>query len=272
MFAPLKSKSTLDDLPQKTAQAVARVTKSEEQGGDDEAASLIASKVLPVLERIERNTRRNVAALVVSCKANAKAQQTTAKATRTLPASSGSSRAKSVRSSAGSATPKNGTAAQRREVNSVSAVPKGKSARRGFTGSTSSALTKGATGPSGSPQAFLGAIAKATRSAVKQGDQGAATGSGETKSAKALAERKQSDSVQAQKSGLVAALKGGLANWDGRLTGRADPSDAADAAGSAAGGAVWASITELREAAAKMADNERGKDPRGDVHHRDPGL
>jgi len=102
-----------------------------------------------------------------------------------------------------------------------------------------------------------------TRAATKQSCQGATpdSGSGETKSSRALAERRQADSVLAQKTGIVAALKGGLANWDGRLTGRADPSDAADAAGSSAGGAVWASITELKEAAAKMADNERGKAP-----------
>jgi len=260
MFAPLKSKNPLDDLPQKTAQAVARVTKSEDPA-DDEAASLISSKVIPVLERIERNTRRNVAASVAFGKASAKAQQATAKATRTHPASSASSSARSARSSQGSATLKSGTAAQRREANSVSAIPKAKRVREAFTGSVASAPAKGATGPSSSSQALSGAISKATRSAVRRGDQGAATGSGETKSAKALAERKQADSVQAQKTGLVAALKGGLANWDGRLTGRADPSDAADAAGSAAGGAVWASITELRETAAKMADNERGKDP-----------
>jgi len=262
MFPPLKSENTTDDLPQKTAQAVARMTKPDGPS-DDETASLLSNKVLPVLERIERNTRRNVAASVASGKASAKAQQATTKATRTHPASSASFSARSARSSEGSATLKNGTAAQRREANSVSAIPKAKCVREAFTGSTASALAGRAKGLPGSPQAFLGAIAKATRAATKQSGQSATpdSGSGETKSSRALAERRQVDSVLAQKTGIVDALKGGLANWDGRLTGRADPSDAADAAGSAAGGAVWASITELREAAAKMADNERGKDP-----------
>jgi len=244
MFPPLKTpgESLLDSLPEKTAEAVAKVLPAQDADGG--AVDLIDGQVIPLLERIERNTRRGAAAAAKSGPSSPGLSAGPANATTAQKATSpASSRARAERKATA-------PMAEMRQPRRVS-IP-----RPGL------AVQDGAVAPSGvsapvQTQAIAGAVAKATRGV--QDRKRAASGqfvAGESMSARALRESKSNGKSPGQDASPGPAHPHGSKFW-----GKDRSGEAADAAGSATGGPIWGAMMEMKEFAGKVRENGQNADP-----------
>lgn len=249
MFAPLKPKNSLDSLPRKTADAVAKAMPAK--GDADGAVGLIDDKVIPLLERIERNTRRGVAAAKAESHNRAAVNRAVVNVQKSPayspPLARGSRLAAKAISPQEQAQGRRGSAAV---VSEAKAATKRPAAAEGtITGKTAkaAAATQG--------QAVASAIAKATRTEDRKRATNGRFAAGEPKSAVALRASREADAGKRQ----ATALEGLLDDFGGH-GGGGGPSDAKDAAATAVGGPLWGVVTELRDTAAGLdPDSYTGK-------------
>lgn len=240
MFPPLKNpgEGALDSLPRKTADAVAKAMPAQDADGG--TVDLIDGKVIPLLERIERNTRRSVAAA-----AKAGGSRTTG-ATAALPPSAPTYRAKAERQAS----------APLAEFSTVRRVSSGApvAAKVGAT-------AQAGTTPQVRPQDIAKGIARATASIDRNRSASGQFVAGGSKSAQALRESKATDAERADRKGKADAS--GNTIFDGKRTlgGNGRSGEAVDAAGSATGGPIWGAIMEMKEFAGKMREDSQNADP-----------
>lgn len=225
MFPPIKPASPLDSLPKKTADAVAKAMPAiDEDGG---TVDLIDGKVIPLLERIERNTRRGVAAAARSASKVAGGGPVAIAQKAQAPSSS------LVRAERKASLP----IAERRQN----------------SGPTPATTTLD----------VAGAVARATRDTQdrKRTNSGQFV-AGEARSARSLKEAKATDADRASKKGLADAIGGGSHDGDGgKSWGKENSGEATDAAGSAVGGPIWGAVMEMKDFAGKIREENQNSDP-----------
>lgn len=242
MFPPLKQpgEGALDCLPRKTADAVAKAIPAQDADGG--TVDLIDGKVIPLLERIERNTRRSVAAAAAFKAGGSRGTG----ATSALPPSAPTYRAKAERKAS---VPLAEFSTARRVSSGAPVAVKGDT------------TAHAGTSPQARPQDIAKGIARATASIDKKRSASGQFVAGGSKSAQALRESKHTDAERADRKGKAGAS--GNTIFDGRriLGGKDRSGEATDAAGSAVGGPIWGAVMEMKEFAGKMREDSQDADP-----------
>jgi len=243
MFDPIQKKGPLDELPGKMAHAVAHaIPAPDDEGG---TVDLIDGKVIPLLERIERNTRRDGAA---AAKAGS-SLSLSATAIATKPTPSASSHALAQRApSAPVAEARSTRTSQARD-----SAPPIVTAHRPTP-------TPSCAYPTAPAQDIAGAIADATRAQDRNRSAKGQFVAGESKSARALKDAKATDATRGSKKEFLDALDG-PAERGGKSWGKEGSGEATDAAGSVVGGPIWGAAMEMKEFAGKMQEDRENSDP-----------
>ena len=230
----------------------------------DAVADPLRDEAIPLLRRIERNTRGIYAGVKRSAKGATGIVQAAPRA---------EARAEAMQRTRPGSSPRlegwGGTAAQR-----GSTVPVVKAVRADGPGpSTAFRQTRDGRGRFASgPVQYLSGERPAVPQAQASGAQDQAKANARladaveaatpTKSEKALAERREARKDEEGRRGFMDTFKASLAGWDGGVLGEGGgkAAGATDLAGTAAGGPFWAAVQEMKEAAENISEGKHVED------------
>lgn len=253
MFSPLKgqTKGPLESLREKTAKAIVHAMPGK--ANDAGEVNLIDSKVIPLLERIERNTRRGTIATAKNSSGLGRNNEKVAPVTtaQKAPLPPTHERGSRIPGKAASSPARAGRKASL-PVADDRRGRKNPSAGAADTTPPTPALARD----------IAGAVTRATRGSQEQ--KRSASGrfvGGEAGSVRALREAKASDAEKASRKGLEDILDNTSERDSGKSWGKEHSGEATDAAGSAVGGPIWGAMMEMKEFAGKVNEDRQDADP-----------